>query len=243
MFLPVQSLTREAAILSRERITATTLHKSQSHRDECSLLRSSLSCLTRYRNSGRSSAPPLTSSQAGGYMSPTSVYSNGRLTRGKFMSRPRVSKLRLLLLSECGAPTDMYTYNCCWPSPAKSLQSPIPSGLRIIFYCLIQDSPNLEGQVPEFVFSRDSMATRRDSPNLEGQVPQFVFSRDSMATRRITAEVFEIAFSKQRLTEDCCPLHGCVSSLRTAQEALLPMFLHCCMTYDWREPHRKYRFQ
>jgi hypothetical protein len=42
-------------------------------------------------------------------------------------------------------------YNCCCISPAVSS----PAGLTTIIYCLIRDSPILEGQIPVFISPRD----------------------------------------------------------------------------------------
>jgi hypothetical protein len=39
-------------------------------------------------------------------------------------------------------------YNCFWALPEQSLLGRSPAELTAIFYCLIRDSPNLEGQVP-----------------------------------------------------------------------------------------------
>jgi hypothetical protein len=46
-------------------------------------------------------------------------------------------------------------YNCFWTLPEQSLLSRSPAALTAIFYCLIWDSPNLEGQVPVFIFPRN----------------------------------------------------------------------------------------
>jgi hypothetical protein len=42
-------------------------------------------------------------------------------------------------------------YNCFWALPEQSLLGRSPAELTAIFYCLIWDSPNLEGQVPGFI--------------------------------------------------------------------------------------------
>jgi hypothetical protein len=57
----------------------TTLYKSLSHTDLYSQSRSSLHGLVAASNNGRSSAPGLTSSQAGGHLTPKSYSSNCRL--------------------------------------------------------------------------------------------------------------------------------------------------------------------
>jgi hypothetical protein len=41
-------------------------------------------------------------------------------------------------------------YNCSWAMPELSLLGRSPAGLTALFYCLIWDSTNLEGQVPVF---------------------------------------------------------------------------------------------
>jgi hypothetical protein len=66
------------------------------HRDSCSQLRSSLRCLVAASNDGRSSGFGLTSSQAGGHLTPTSrLRALSRLTgevKVKVMLRPTVSR-------------------------------------------------------------------------------------------------------------------------------------------------------
>jgi hypothetical protein len=42
-------------------------------------------------------------------------------------------------------------YNCLWTLPEQSLLGRSPLELTVISYCLIWDSPNLEGQVPVFI--------------------------------------------------------------------------------------------
>jgi hypothetical protein len=49
-------------------------------------------------------------------------------------------------------------YNCFWALPEQSLLGRSPAELTTIFYCLIWDSPNLEGQVPVFISSRNKVA-------------------------------------------------------------------------------------
>jgi hypothetical protein len=44
----------------------------------------------------------------------------------------------------------IYPYSCFWALPEQSLWGPSSAKLTTIFYCLIRDSPNLEGQVPVF---------------------------------------------------------------------------------------------
>jgi hypothetical protein len=49
-------------------------------------------------------------------------------------------------------------YNCFWALPEQSLLGRGPAELTAIFYCLIWDSPNLEGQVPVFISPRNRVA-------------------------------------------------------------------------------------
>jgi hypothetical protein len=49
-------------------------------------------------------------------------------------------------------------YNCFWALPEQWLLCRSPAELTAIFYCLIWDSPNLEGQVPVFISSRNRVA-------------------------------------------------------------------------------------
>jgi hypothetical protein len=48
--------------------------------------------------------------------------------------------------------------NCSWALPEQSILSRSPVELTAIFYCLIWDSPNLEGQVPVFISPRNRVA-------------------------------------------------------------------------------------
>jgi hypothetical protein len=45
----------------------------------------------------------------------------------------------------------VYSHNCIWALPEQSLSGPRPAELSTIFYCIIWDSPNLEGQGPVLV--------------------------------------------------------------------------------------------
>jgi hypothetical protein len=49
-------------------------------------------------------------------------------------------------------------YNCFWALPEQSLLGPSPAELMTLFYCLIWDSPNLDGQVPVFISPRNRVA-------------------------------------------------------------------------------------
>jgi hypothetical protein len=51
-----------------------------------------------------------------------------------------------------------FLYNCFWALPEQSLLGWSPAGLVAIFYCLIWDSPNLEGEVPVFISPRNRVA-------------------------------------------------------------------------------------
>jgi hypothetical protein len=52
----------------------------------------------------------------------------------------------------------IYLYNCFWSLPEQSLLGRSPAELTTIFYHLIWDSPNLEGQVPVFISPRNRVA-------------------------------------------------------------------------------------
>jgi hypothetical protein len=52
----------------------------------------------------------------------------------------------------------IYSYNCFWAFPEQSLSGPSSAELATIFYCLIWDSSNLEGQVPLPIFPRNKVA-------------------------------------------------------------------------------------
>jgi hypothetical protein len=64
-------------------------------------------------------------------------------------------------------------YNCFWVLPEQSLLGRSPAELTTIFYCLIWDSPNLEGQVPVFISPR-----------------HWVPFLSPLTTRRATVEIF-----------------------------------------------------
>jgi hypothetical protein len=49
-------------------------------------------------------------------------------------------------------------YSCFLALPEQSLLGRSTAELTAIFYCLIWDSPNLEGQVPVFIFPRNRVA-------------------------------------------------------------------------------------
>jgi hypothetical protein len=49
-------------------------------------------------------------------------------------------------------------YNCFWALPEQSHSGPSPGELTTIFYCLIWDPSNLEGQVPVFISPRNRVA-------------------------------------------------------------------------------------
>jgi hypothetical protein len=52
----------------------------------------------------------------------------------------------------------IYSYNCLWVLPEQWLSGPNPAELTALFYCLIWDFPNLEGQVPVFMSPRNRVA-------------------------------------------------------------------------------------
>jgi hypothetical protein len=49
-------------------------------------------------------------------------------------------------------------FNCFWALPEQSLLGRSPAELTAIFYCLIWNSPNLEGQVSVFISPRNRVA-------------------------------------------------------------------------------------
>jgi hypothetical protein len=68
------------------------------------------------------------------------------------------------LSNDCGFPlwredrSVIYLYNCFWTLPKRPLSCTSSVELTAIFYCLIWDSPNLEGQVPVFISPRNRVA-------------------------------------------------------------------------------------
>jgi hypothetical protein len=52
----------------------------------------------------------------------------------------------------------IYLYNCFWALQEQLLFSRSPTELMTIFYCLIWDYPNMEGQVPVFIFPWNRVA-------------------------------------------------------------------------------------
>jgi hypothetical protein len=73
-------------------------------------------------------------------------------------------------------------YNCFWALPEQSLLGRSPTELTAIFYCLISNSPNLEGQVRVFIFPRNRV------PQLYPQALGALLS--PLTTRRAEVEVF-----------------------------------------------------
>jgi hypothetical protein len=68
--------------------------------------------------------------------------------------------------------------------PEQLLSGPSPAELVTIFYCLIWDSPNLEGQVPVFISPGNRVAQlypRALGVNLEREVPVFIYPRNRVA--------------------------------------------------------------
>jgi hypothetical protein len=73
----------------------------------------------------------------------------------------------------------IYLYNCFWALSEQSLLGRSPAELTAIFYCLIWDSTNLEGQVPIFLSPRYRVAQLY--PQALGSL--FVASYDSQGLR------------------------------------------------------------
>jgi hypothetical protein len=73
-------------------------------------------------------------------------------------------------------------YNCFWSLPEQSLLGRSPTKLKTTFYCLIWDSPNLEGQVPVFISPRNRAA--QFYPRALGSL------LSPLTTRRDAVEVF-----------------------------------------------------
>jgi hypothetical protein len=73
-------------------------------------------------------------------------------------------------------------YNCFWALPEQSLLGRSPAELTAIFYCLIWDSPNLEGQVPIFISPRNRVAQLYPG--------HWVPILSPLTTRRAAVEVF-----------------------------------------------------
>jgi hypothetical protein len=69
----------------------------------------------------------------------------------------------------------IYLYNCFWALPEQSFSGRSPAELTTIFYRHIQDSLNLEGQVPVFISPRNRVAQLY--PRALGSI--FVASYDS----------------------------------------------------------------
>jgi hypothetical protein len=78
----------------------------------------------------------------------------------------------------------IYSYSCFWTLSDQWLSGPGPAELMTVFYCLIWDSLNLEGQVSIFI---------PPPPEKGGQVippGQWVPYLSPLTTRRATVEVF-----------------------------------------------------
>jgi hypothetical protein len=57
-----------------------------------------------------------------------------------------------------GGGSVIYSYNCFWALPEQSLWGPSPVEHTTIYYCLIWDFHNLEGQIPVFISRRNRVA-------------------------------------------------------------------------------------
>jgi hypothetical protein len=73
-------------------------------------------------------------------------------------------------------------YNCFWALPEQSLLGQSPAELTAIFYYLIWDSPNLEGQVPVFISPRNRV--------VQLYPRHWVPFLSPITTHRATVEVF-----------------------------------------------------
>jgi hypothetical protein len=119
----------------------------------------------------------------------------------------------------------IFSYNCFWALPEQLLSGQSPAELTTILYCLIWDSPNLEGQVPVFISPGNRVAqlypralsslydtpltTRRatvevfyPSPNLKGQVPVFISSGNRVAQLypRALGSLYDTPLTTRRAT-------------------------------------------
>jgi hypothetical protein len=78
--------------------------------------------------------------------------------------------------------------NCFWALPEQSLLCRSPAELTAIFYCLIWDSPNLEGQLPVFISPRNRVAQlyllrwRYSNPLPHGLKALFMATHQSQCT-------------------------------------------------------------
>jgi hypothetical protein len=168
---------------TRDTQLVTTLYKSVTQRLVCSS-RSSLLCLIMFSNSGRSSASGLTSSQAGGHLTPTSYSSHCRL-RTLLQSKSK-SKLcydrmpvvqSVLVPSPIGAQDQIFVTVrqlrvrwCEARGRICRLQLLLAFAISVILWSescgthdhillsQIQDSPNLEGQVTVSISPRNRVA-------------------------------------------------------------------------------------
>jgi hypothetical protein len=52
----------------------------------------------------------------------------------------------------------IYSYDCFWILPVQSLSGPSTAEFMVLYYCLIWDSPNLDGQVSVFISLRNRVA-------------------------------------------------------------------------------------
>jgi hypothetical protein len=73
-------------------------------------------------------------------------------------------------------------YNCFWALSEQSLLGRSPAELTAIFYCLVWDSPHLEGQGPVFISPRNRVAQLY----LRALGSLFVASYDSQGLRRVS---------------------------------------------------------
>jgi hypothetical protein len=92
-------------------------------------------------------------------------------------------------------------YNCFWALPEQSLLGRSPAELTIIFYCLIWDSPNLEGQVPVFISPQNKVAQL--CPRALGSLLSPLTTRRAILTRHHNNQsliIIIINWTKSRLS-------------------------------------------
>jgi hypothetical protein len=71
-----------------------------------------------------------------------------------------------------------WQYNCFWSFPEQSLLGQSPAELTAIFYCLIWDSPNLEGQVPVFISPHEQRDLQRTHCKVQSPLINYISLRN-----------------------------------------------------------------
>jgi hypothetical protein len=149
-------------------IQIVTTYKWLSHRDECYQSRSSQLCLVMSSNSGRFSAPGLTSLQDGGHLSPPSYSSNCRLKT--FSQWQLVSLCSFRTNRTENTASNSYLYSCVLHSPYLATAVSLAPQFLLwanMPYCYFQHKSTFVFNFPVnvYLFSGDFCSCKHHSAN------------------------------------------------------------------------------